>query len=256
MVYAKQPRKENKSRRSGRKTTTAFSFDNNVVEFNYKYSTIKTTDYIKPRTNNQHKFVQNMRRYKFSFGLGMAGCGKTLLSLYEAICCLNNPNINIDKIYYVRANIDGVDEETEVGSLPGELGDKLTPLAMPVYDSCREFMQDSDAKALFDFGKIEVLPLAYLRGRSFANAFVIVDEAQNLTKNKVKTALTRLSHDSKMVLIGDPDQCDLRDDQKAFLTAARILYEDQDVGVVRFGKEDCLRDDSLARIVEKLDQGW
>lgn len=256
-MYAKQPRKEYKNRKSGRKNTAAFSYnDTNVVEFNYKYSAIKTQELVKPRTDNQHKFMRHMRRYKFIFGLGMAGCGKTLLSLHEGIRCLNDHDTPIDKIYYIRANIDGCDEEVEIGSLPGELGEKVSHLAMPIYDSCREFMSDADAKALFEFGKIEVLPSIYLRGRSFANSFVIVDEAQNLTKNKVKTALTRLSHDSKMVLIGDPEQCDLRDDQKAFMTAARILYEDTDVGVVKFTKEDCLRDDSLGRIVEKLNAGW
>jgi phosphate starvation-inducible PhoH-like protein len=256
-MYTKQPRKEVKNCKNGRKNNAAFSFGGeNVVEFNYKYSSIKTTDLVKPRTPNQNKFVAHMRNYKFTFGLGMAGCGKTLLSLYEGVRCINNPDVAINKIYYIRANIDGVDEEVEIGSLPGELGDKLTPLSAPIYDSCREFMTDNDAKALFDFGKIEVLPTAYLRGRSFANAFVIVDEAQNLTKGKIKTALTRLSHDSRMVFIGDPEQCDLLKDQKAFITAARILYEDEDVGVVRFGKEDCLRDDSLARIVEKLNNSW
>ena len=112
-------------------------------------------------------------------------------------------------------------------------------------------MRDSDAKALFTFGKIEVLPTAYLRGRSFSNAYVIVDEAQNLTKGKVKTALTRLSHDSKMVLIGDPHQCDLKDDQKAFLRASQVLFGDDDVGAVYFGEEDCLRNDCLARIVNR-----
>lgn len=254
-MYSKQPRKERKNKGVRKINTNTFG-DNNVVEFNYKFSTIKTTDLIKPCTENQRKFVNSIRQNKFTFGVGMAGCGKTLLSLYEGIRALNSQESLINKIYYVRANLDGCDEEVEVGSFPGELGEKVTHLAYPVYDSCREFMRDSDAKALFEFGKIEVLPLIYLRGRSFANAYVIIDEAQNLTKNKVKTSLTRLSHDSRMVLIGDPDQCDLKKDEKAFLKASHILYNDEAVGSVRFEESDCLRDDSLARIVNKLNAAW
>lgn len=254
MVYAKQPRKE---KRNGRKKAAVFSVNtDNVVEFNYKNSTVKTQELIKPCTYNQKLFVRSIAQNKFTFGVGMAGCGKTLLAIYEGIKRLNRQDSLIDKIYYIRANIDGTDEEVEVGSLPGEFEEKVSHLAMPVYDSCREFMRDSDAKALFTFEKIEVLPASFLRGRSFSNAYIIVDEAQNLSKNKTKTALTRLSHDSKMVLIGDPSQCDLLRDEKAFLRASQILFEDKDVGAVYFGEEDCMRDDSLARIVKKLDQSW
>lgn len=255
MVYAKQPR--NKEKRNGRKSASVFSVStDNVLDFTYKNSTIKTQELIKPKTYNQKLFVKSIAQNKYTFGLGMAGCGKTLLALYEGIRSLNHPDSLIDKIYYVRANIDGTDEEVEVGTPPGEVADKVSHLAMPVYDSCREFMRDSDAKALFTFGKIEVLPCAFLRGRSFSNAYIIVDEAQNLTKRKVKTALTRLSHDSKMVLTGDPDQCDLLRDEKAFLRASQILFDDDDVGSVYFTEEDCLRNDGMARIVKKLDENW
>lgn len=257
-MYAKQPRKERKKNsNSGRRNVSTFSLPpHNVVEFQYKNSTVKTHTLIKPCTNNQHKFVQSMRNNKFTFGVGMAGCGKTLLSLFQGVRELNDPNSEIEKIYYIRANIDGVDEEVEIGSMPGELGDKVNHLAMPIYDNCREFMTDADAKALFEFGKIEVLPLIYLRGRSFANSFVIIDEAQNLKRNKVKTALTRLSHGSRMVLIGDPGQCDLLDDEKAFLQSSQILCDDGSIGVVFFNKNDCLRDDSISRIVDKLNAVW
>jgi len=257
-MYAKHSRKERKQNyKSGRKNVSTFSLQtNNVLEFHHKNSTIKTKELIKPCTNNQHKFVQSMKKNKYTFGVGMAGCGKTLLALYQGICEINNPNSMVEKIYYVRANIDGCDEEVEIGSMPGELGEKVSHLAMPIYDNCREFMNDSDAKALFDFGKIEVLPLIYLRGRSFANSFVIVDEAQNLSKGKVRTALSRLSHDSKMVLIGDPNQCDLRNDERAFLRASQILHNDEDIGCVYFDASDCLRNDSIGRILEKLNKSF
>lgn len=254
MVYCKQPRKE---KRNGRKNAAVFSIStDNVIDIHSKYSKVKTEELIKPITKNQKLFVKSIAQNKYTFGVGMAGCGKTLLALYEGIKLLNHDESPVEKIYYVRANIDGVDEEVEIGSLPGEVGEKLTPLAAPIYDSCREFMRESDAKALFTFGKIEVLPTAYLRGRSFSNAYIIVDEAQNLKKGKIKTALTRLSHDSKMVLIGDPHQCDLKDDQKAFLRASQILYNDEDIGCIFFNDEDCMRNDCIARIVNKLDQNW
>lgn len=252
MVYCKQPRKE---KRNGRKTTTVFSIPtDNVIDIHYKYSKVKTEELIKPITKNQKLFVKSIAQNKYTFGVGMAGCGKTLLALYEGIKCLNDPYSPIEKIYYVRANIDGVDEEVEVGTPPGEVADKVLHLAMPVYDSCREFMQDSDAKALFTFGKIEVLPCAFLRGRSFSNAYVIVDEAQNLSRTKVKTAITRLSHDSVMVLTGDPTQCDLRNDEKAFLRASQILYNEESIGAIYFGEEDCMRHESMAHIIKKLEE--
>jgi len=254
MVYSKQPRKE---KRSSRKNMTAFSVNtDNVLDFNYKHSTVKTQELVKPKTQNQKLFVRSIAQNKYTFGVGMAGCGKTLLALYEGIRLLNHPDRLVDKIYYVRANIDGTDEEVEVGSLPGEFEEKVSHLAMPVYDSCREFMRESDAKALFTFGKIEVLPCSFLRGRSFSNVYVIVDEAQNLSKSKMKTAITRLGRDAKMVLIGDSSQCDLLRDEKAFLRASQILFGDDDVGAVYFGEEDCMRHDGLARIISKLDQGW
>ena len=252
-MQIKQPRKER--RKSGRNSAAFFVGNNdNVLEFNYKKSSVKTNTFIKPCTKNQREFITSIKHNKFTFGIGMAGCGKTLLSLFEGIRYLNSDETLINKIYYIRANIDGVDEESSIGALPGEFEEKMSPLAAPIYDSCREFMSDSDAKALFQFGKIEVLPLAYLRGRSFANSFVIVDEAQNLTVGKLKTAITRLSHDSRMVLVGDPSQCDLKQDQKAFLRASQLLHNDEDIGVIYFSEEDCMREGSLGRIVRKLEK--
>ena len=127
-MYTKQPRKEKKN---GRKNAAVFSVStDNVVELTYRYSKVKTEELIKPITKNQKLFVKSIAQNKFTFGVGMAGCGKTLLALYEGIKLLNNDDSLIDKIYYVRANIDSVDEEAEVGTPPGEISDKVSHLAV------------------------------------------------------------------------------------------------------------------------------
>ena len=251
MTYARN--RETKKKRTDRKNTVGFSFENNLLEMPYKHSKIQTKKLIKPRTLNQSMFVESLKNNKITFGIGAAGCGKSLLAIHTGIVELNSEASPIEKIIYVRANV-GCDDENDIGALPGELQDKVTPLAYPVYDNCREFMEDSAVKCLFEFEKIEVLPVAYLRGRSFANCFVIVDEAQNLTKTGMKTILTRMSHGSRLVLIGDPEQCDLREDRDMLWRVGVALSDIDSIGFIPFGKEDILRDNLIHPILEKLKQ--
>lgn len=243
MTYSKsyQKRKSNKEVRT-----------DNIYHLDYKHSKIQTEQTIRPRTGNQKNFVNAMVNNKYTLGLGSPGCGKSLLSLYQAICEYNSETSPIDKIVYIRANV-GNDEEDDIGALPGEYGDKVSKLAYPVYDNCREFMKDSQCKAMFEFEKMEVMIVRDARGRSFSNTFVIVDEAQNIGKKGLVTLLTRMSHGSKLVMIGDPKQCDLSYNEHYFRKAANKLRNLPNFDVVYFEECDIVRDPLIADIVKVFD---
>ena len=251
MTYAKQRTRESRKNKADRKDPVGFLHQDNLINLPYKNSKIQTTKFIKPITRNQKRFVDSIKQNHFTFGIGAAGCGKSLLALHSAICALNTEEEQIEKIIYVRANV-GCKDEMEVGALPGELESKVTPLAYPIYDSCREFMNEVAVKALFEFEKIEVLPVSFLRGRSFAKTFVIVDEAQNLTKAGFTTVLTRRSHNSKMVLVGDPQQSDISSNTNIFQRIGITLSELDGIGLVEFGQEDIVRDELIFPILERL----
>lgn len=127
--------------------------------------------------------------------------------MFTGIQLINNPECEIDHLIYIRANVDDP-EEKELGALPGGLIEKVRHLAYPIMDNLCTFMPQSNMEYLLESGKIEVLPLAMMRGRSFNGCFIIIDEAQNIAPSSMKTILTRCGENSKMVLIGDPKQCD------------------------------------------------
>lgn len=165
---------------------------------------IKTSSF----TQHQRDLIKSIKRNDITVGIGRAGTGKTSATLYTAIGMLNNRDNPIEKIIYIRANV-GLKGEKDLGTPPGDLKEKADHLSMPVRDNLAEFMGAGEINALFDFGKIEVTPIYNLRGRSLSRAFIVLDEAQNCTMHSLKTVVSRMGHDSKMVLIGDPDQVDI-----------------------------------------------
>lgn len=169
---------------------------------------IETTKYIRPVNVHQKQFVKSIKNNILTLGSGEAGTGKSLLALFTGIQLLNDPESSIYKIIYVRANIED-NEEKDLGAMPGELADKTRFLAYPVLDNLEVFMKKEAIEYSLESCKIEVLPLMMMRGRSFHNTYVILDEAQNCTKKQLKTLMTRLCEDSKLVIIGDPTQCDI-----------------------------------------------
>lgn len=169
---------------------------------------IETTKYIRPVNVHQKQFVKSIKNNILTIASGEAGTGKSLLALFTGIQLLNDPESSIYKIIYVRANIED-QEEKDLGAMPGELADKTRFLAYPVLDNLEVFMKKEAIEYSLESCKIEVLPLMMMRGRSFHNTYVILDEAQNCTKKQLKTLMTRLCEDSKLVIIGDPTQCDI-----------------------------------------------
>lgn len=182
-------------------------FLNQTAEACFSASSIKTTKLIKPANVHQKQFVKSIKQNQLTIGSGPAGTGKTLLALFTGIQLINNPDNEIDHLIYIRANVDDP-EEKELGALPGGLIEKVRHLAYPIMDNLCAFMPQSNMEYLLESGKIEVLPLAMMRGRSFNGCFIIIDEAQNIAPSSMKTILTRCGENSKMVLIGDPEQCD------------------------------------------------
>ncbi len=227
-------------------------------------SRIETTKFIKPANVHQKQFVKSMKNNQLTIGAGDAGTGKTLLALFTGIQLINNPDSPIEKILYVRANVDDR-EEKDIGALPGDLLDKVRHLAYPILDNLELFMKPGTIDALLEDERIEVLPYMMMRGRSFHNRFIIIDEAQNLTPKQLKTILTRLGEGSKMVLIGDPTQCDidpmkngLRDLEWRLARKLELLKQEGkeasvDYGLVHFTYDDIIRSALTKFVIDLYD---
>ena len=227
-------------------------------------SKIKTTKFIKPVNVHQKQFVKSMKNNVLTIGSGEAGTGKTLLALFTGIQLINNPDSPIEKILYVRANVDD-NEEKDIGALPGDLLEKVRHLAYPILDNLELFLTAQTMDYLLAEGRIEVLPFMMMRGRSFHNRFIIIDETQNVTPKQMKTVLTRKGEGSKMVLLGDPSQCDidpfkngLRDLQWRLAKKIELLHQenkepDIDFGLVYFDKDDIIRSPLTKFVIDLYD---
>ena len=215
-------------------------------------SKIQTTKLIKPVNSKQRDYIDSIKKNVVSIILGSAGVGKSLIALSEACKLINSEDSPINKIFYLRSNI-GMSHEDSLGSLPGLLSEKILPLAYPVLDNLIEFMSEGNAKYLIESGKIEVLPISMVRGRSFANSFIISDECQNLSKHHIRTILTRISNGSKMVLLGDTSQCDFKDTSISGINeVANNLKGTEGVGVVTFTNKEIIRHPIIGHILDRI----
>ena len=207
--------------------------------------------WVDPLTNNQADFLMSMDKCEWTFVQGPAGCGKTLLALQTALKAYEMRTI--DKIYYVRNEpANNVFGGKVMGALPGDEKEKLVHLLGPIVDNLYELCSPGKAKYILDKGVVEPLTFELLRGRSFVNSFVIVDEAQNATVEGIITAMTRKGRNSKMVFIGDSRQKDTVVMFKDGLSDAFQRLRGLDcVGMVRFGLKDVKRDPNLHSIMER-----
>lgn len=214
-------------------------------------------DQIQPRSPNQAAYLQSLQRNTFTFGVGLAGTGKTLLATWQAVLELMNPKNKIKKIVVVRPVIGNKFGES-IGALPGTIAEKMIPYGSSVIDNLGCFLeQDAINKLLYD-GVVEFIPLTLLRGRSLNNAFVIVEEAQNIKKsaNGVYMVMSRLGQHSKMVFNGDLGQSDLGAKESALRNAIEILSKPtmaKGVGIVElYDKRDVQRNPLLYEIMERF----
>ncbi len=200
------------------------------------------------RTPRQVHYVEALRDENIDliFGVGPAGTGKTFLAVAAAVEALKQERV--DRIIVTRPAVEAGEK---LGYLPGDLAEKVDPYLMPIWDAFRSQMSENDLKARRERRVIEVAPLAFMRGRTLSNAFVIVDEAQNATVLQMKMTLTRLGEGSRMVVTGDPSQIDLlRPDQSGLSHAISILEDVPGVEVIRFATQDVVRHRLVAHIVE------
>jgi phosphate starvation-inducible PhoH-like protein len=205
---------------------------------------------IRPRTDGQAKYVDAIREHDLTFATGPAGCGKTYLAVATAVEALKAGQIR--KIVLVRPAIEAGEN---LGFLPGDLRAKLNPYLRPLLDALGEMVDYDRTRELMEQEIIEVIPLAYMRGRTLNDAFIILDEAQNTTIAQMKMFLTRMGERSKMVVSGDATQQDLpRGVTSGLRDALRRLSRIKAIGVVRLGQDDIVRHRLVQRIVEAYEE--
>ena len=200
---------------------------------------------FEPRGDRQRRYLDLISKKSLTIGLGAAGTGKTFLAVAAAVRCMRSGECR--RLVITRPVVEAGEH---LGFLPGDLQAKLDPYLRPVYDALRELLDYEDLARLEETGVIEVAPLAYMRGRTLAHSFVILDEAQNTTIPQMKMFLTRLGEGSRMVVTGDPSQSDLDRGRRSGLTdCVARLQGFADVGVVEFGIADVCRHPLVEQIV-------
>jgi phosphate starvation-inducible PhoH-like protein len=200
---------------------------------------------VQPRTPNQARYVQAMRDNTVTFGIGPAGTGKSFLAVAMAVSCLRSGTFR--RIVLCRPAVEAGES---LGYLPGDLAAKINPYLRPLYDALNELLPRGQLKRYIEEDVIEILPLAYMRGRTLDHAFIILDEAQNCTHTQMKMALTRLGAHSRMVVTGDVTQIDLPGNKSSGLVVARrILAGIEGVEFVTLAKADIVRHPVVAEIV-------
>ena len=205
---------------------------------------------IKPRTPNQAQYIAHVLDYDISFGIGPAGTGKTYLAVAAAVDALEKQQIR--RIVLTRPAVEAGEK---LGFLPGDLSQKVDPYLRPLYDALFEMLGFEKVEKLIEKSVIEVAPLAYMRGRTLNDAFIILDESQNTTIEQMKMFLTRIGFNSKAVITGDITQIDLPRHQKSGLRhAIEVLSEVDDISFNFFKSEDVVRHPVVARIVNAYEK--
>ncbi|MDA5194687.1 PhoH family protein [Alphaproteobacteria bacterium LMG 31809] len=205
---------------------------------------------VKARSPGQVDYIRSLHQSQMVFGLGPAGTGKTFLAVAMAVSRLASGQV--DRIILSRPAVEAGER---LGFLPGDLREKVDPYLRPLYDALYDTMPGDEVLKRFERGDIEVAPLAYMRGRTLANCFVILDEAQNTTPMQMKMFLTRFGENCQMVICGDPSQTDLpRGTRSGLVDALHILEKVEGIDVVRFTKDDVVRHPLVGSIVEAYDR--
>ncbi|MEI3038522.1 MAG: PhoH family protein [Victivallales bacterium] len=205
---------------------------------------------IVPRTRNQLAYVDAMNKHDIVFALGPAGTGKTYLAVAMAVNALMTGKR--DRIILARPAVEAGEN---LGFLPGKLEDKINPYLRPLHDALREMIEPQELATLTERGMIELAPLAFMRGRTLNNSFIILDEAQNTTDDQMLMFLTRLGFNSQCVVAGDPSQTDLPSRKSSGLAKAiRLLSKIDGIRVCRFDRGDVMRHSLVERIVNAYEQ--
>jgi phosphate starvation-inducible PhoH-like protein len=205
---------------------------------------------IIPKTINQKKYIDSIRKFDIVFGIGPAGTGKTYLAMAMAISSLVKKEVN--RVVLARPAVEAGEH---LGFLPGDLYEKVNPYLRPLYDALHDMLDFEHTSRLLEQGVIEVAPLAFMRGRTLNDSFVILDEAQNATSEQMKMFLTRLGFSSKTVITGDITQTDLPDGRISGLIEAREILEGiKGIGFAYFTKQDVIRHSLVQEIIDAYEK--
>lgn len=221
-----------------------------IAEFSGELQVIRTPKLqVKPRGDNQHRYVHAVRTHDINFGIGPAGTGKTWLAVACAVEALKDEQVK--RIMLVRPAVEAGEK---LGFLPGDLAQKVDPYLRPLYDALYEMLGFEQVAKLIERSVIEIAPLAFMRGRTLNNAFIILDESQNTTREQMKMFLTRIGFGSTAVITGDTTQVDLpRGQQSGLVHAMSVLDGVKGISFTRFTSGDVVRHPLVQRIVEAYD---
>lgn len=205
---------------------------------------------VKPKTLGQKKYIETIKKNTITLGVGPAGTGKTYLAVAMAVTAFRAKEIN--RIILTRPAVEAGEK---LGFLPGDLQSKVDPYLRPLYDALFDMLGAENFQKHQERGDIKVAPLAYMRGRTLDDSFIILDEAQNTTTEQMKMFLTRLGFNSKMVVTGDITQIDLPDGKRSGLKEAiKVLKNIEDIGVVRFNEKDVVRHRLVQDIIKAYEK--
>ena len=200
---------------------------------------------IVPKTLQQKRYVEAVKKHDLIFGVGPAGTGKTFLAMAMAVAALKNEEVT--RIVLTRPAVEAGEA---LGFLPGDLQEKIFPYLRPLYDALNDMLENDEIQRYMDKGIIEIAPLAYMRGRTLSHSFIILDEAQNTTTEQMFMFLTRLGQDSKCVITGDPSQVDLPHNRKSGLVeAVQALTGTEGISFTKFDEVDVIRHELVQRII-------
>ena len=205
---------------------------------------------VKPKTLGQKAYVQAIRENTVTLGIGPAGTGKTYLAVAAAVAAFREKSVN--RIILTRPAVEAGEK---LGFLPGDLKEKLDPYLQPLYDALNDMIPPAKLAKYLEEGTVQIAPLAYMRGRTLDNAFVILDEAQNTTLSQIKMFLTRMGRNARFIVTGDVTQIDLPKKSDSGLTRSmEILRGVEGIGIVEFDKRDIVRHQLVKYIVDAFDK--
>ena len=236
--------------------------EKNLIQENLKMQLLSDTENIENftitktskgdvvgKSKRQNDYLEILKKKQIIFAIGPAGTGKTFLAVAAAVSQLIENKF--DRIILSRPAVEAGEK---LGFLPGDLKEKVDPYLRPLYDSLYDLMPSDVAIRKIQSAEIEIAPLAFMRGRTLNNSFVILDEAQNATYNQIKMFLTRCGKNSRMVVTGDPSQTDLtKQSDSGLIKSIRILEEIDDIEVINFNSKDIVRDEMVSKIIEAYD---
>ena len=215
-----------------------------VMEKEIKIKTPKKS--IVPRGNNQRSYIESINQNDINFGIGPAGTGKTYLAVASAVDALLKEKV--DRIILMRPAVEAGEK---LGFLPGDLSQKVDPYLRPLYDALYEMLGIERTEKYLEKCIVEIAPLAYMRGRTLNNSFIIVDESQNTTKEQMKMILTRMGFGSYLLINGDLTQIDLpKNIESGLAHAVRVVNDTEDIGVVNFDSKDIVRHPLVRKIID------